>query len=294
MKKLLFAVVFSVLVAVAAADEFGKEMSTALKNIECNTNFTEKVINSLVEKDAADPGLKVRAQKLKDTTAQLKNLADQNRTKEFRALLKTTYNQDLKSARVTTKTSKKNVTATVKNRVKDDYKQFRAELEACNVDKLKKHAEARLERWEQKIAHRREVANNLSAKGVNVQGLLNLLSAAETQILGPIRASLSLNNATEIQNAIKGYCPFNGCANGTNYHLAAKFEIEKLNRIIDLLEVNGTTNRTVEARGYLNAAKAALDTVGTTQYTEEQKNAVWNNIKAASRSLKFAVRGNKE
>jgi hypothetical protein len=131
----------------------------------------------------------------------------------------------------------------------------------------------------------------LSAKGVDVSSLNQIISDANTQIIAPLQSAISsAGDASSLNQAIKKYCLFDGCVNGTNFHLAAKFETAKLQ--IALNKINSSSEAT-QLQTDLTNAKNILTQVGTSQYTSDQNKNLWNAISNGYKVIKSILNSNK-
>jgi hypothetical protein len=136
----------------------------------------------------------------------------------------------------------------------------------------------------------------LSAKGIDVSSLNKIISDATAQIITPLQNAVSsANDATSINNAIKGYCLFDGCANGINFHLAAKFEIAKLQIAFNKINSNQNVSQTsiTQLQTDITTASGILTQVGTGQYSQDQNTGLWNAIKDAYNVIKTILNSNK-
>ena len=162
------------------------------------------------------------------------------------------------------------------------YKQVNAEkgaLQSCRLSSVDPLAGVKVSLYQKSIADFNAQIKNLSSKGVNTAGMTTLLNSAQNQILQPLQSTVSSVNSTQIEQALRQYCMFNGCPQGTNFHLDAKFDIAKLGSILAKLRtMSNDTSDLQSAQGALNAASAELGAVGSSEYGNGNGAGIWNNI----------------
>lgn len=167
----------------------------------------------------------------------------------------------------------------------------RATFTNCTSGSVTNIADAKLAAWNKSIAEFDSQIKSLSILGVNTANMSSTVQGGQSAIITPFQSAIATNNQTKILAALNGYCLFDGCKNGTNYHLDAKFNIAKL-YAIDARLAN-STNDTTDLNGALvdiNNASAELAAVGTSQYTKSSSQQIWNNISAAGSLLLKAFR----
>ena len=82
-----------------------------------------------------------------------------------------------------------------------------------------------------------------------------------------------------------------------NFHIAAKFEIEKLTYIINFMKsdpkYSNQTQKLNSAQSSLNSAKSLLDSIGGAKYLPGQSEQVWQPIRNAEKIIKEVRRNSK-
>jgi len=83
---------------------------------------------------------------------------------------------------------------------------------------------------------------------------------------------------------------FNGCVNGTNFHLAVKFNLARLQLILNYIKAtppySNQTDKISQAQNYLDAASSALVVTGASTYAGNESQEVWSNEIAAGNVMK--------
>ena len=168
------------------------------------------------------------------------------------------------------------------------YKQLKDTFDSCHLSSLKDYGEGRVTAFESIIANYQTRADAIKAKGVDTTTLDKILSDAKTQIVDPLKSEIEADtDAKTAQATLQKYCLFDGCKTGINFHLAAKFEIAKLNiALLAIQNTNATESQISQLKTDITSAQSALTSVGTSKYTDTTKSQVWNNIQAANTFIK--------
>ncbi|MEK6981392.1 MAG: hypothetical protein AABX38_00550 [Candidatus Micrarchaeota archaeon] len=170
----------------------------------------------------------------------------------------------------------------------------KSQLQNCRFGAGKIVAEARVDKLERQVSSYQDKIDKFADSGLDISALQSVVDGAKTQVIDPLKAAI--NSATDfasLKAALKGYCLFDGCKDGANYHLEAKFEVQRLFAVLDNLEnkTNVSTAKIAEAKGYLNNAQDVLDEVGTSQYTKDQKQTISSNVKSAVKAIRDINKG---
>lgn len=166
---------------------------------------------------------------------------------------------------------------------------LQSKVQNCRFEAGKIVAEARVDKFERTVAEYQSKVDKLSASGTDTSALQAVVSGVKTQIISPLRTAIaSATDFKSLKAALEGYCLFDGCKTGVNYHLAAQFEVQRLFAVLGNLEnkPNVSTAKIAEAKGYLNTAQGVLSQVGTGQYTKEQKETFSTNVKSAVKTIR--------
>lgn len=168
------------------------------------------------------------------------------------------------------------------------YNQLKISRDQCEQQSYKELTQKRIQNYQEQIADFQNKIVALSNKGFNVNNLTLLLQNAQTQIIQPLQSALSTANSIQsIQTAVQSYCLYDGCTNGTNFHLDAKFNIGRLNTIFISLQTNSTelnisSTNMLQIQQDLSNAQSTLDSVGNAAYQNGQAQTIFSNIQDAS------------
>lgn len=190
-----------------------------------------------------------------------------------------TVKQDVVSWR---QTNYKNLTAQQKVSLVSGFNQERNDFQSSRLNAYKDFANGRINYFNNVISVYQNRINNLQAKGLDVSSLNQLLSDAQSQIITPLQNAISsATNASSLNQAVKQYAIFDGSQAGTNFHLAAKFNVDELQIALNKLNsITGVSQTSItQLQGDINTANSILTAVGTNQYTNDQQTQLWNAIK---------------
>jgi|GEM_PF-2016153 len=272
-------------------------MLTALyKNAQCRVEFTNGVIDSIIEKVPEAAYLSSYQDMLNDDLAQLYNLAQAGDREAFKDYLKEKFEPDFHSTKEAIRDARRNfttwgVTPADRRGMLDYYKSLNETYGRCRFDAMKEVAEERLNWMNAALERASERSRNLSARGVNTTELDAVIDGARSAVVEPLEIRMgSATTALEIREALGAYCLDNSCPNGLNYHFFAKSEIARLNGILGYIKEDaigaGLGSDVETAQGYLDSASAKVQETGNSQYAEGVGESVWNNIRSAAESIK--------
>jgi len=296
---LLFALLFVPLVAAVPAGQGaglgkgqlanGEGLDAAMDLVNCKTDFTVAVMESMIDRVPEASSLDDNVDALQADTEELQNYADADDVLGFRSYLRGTYEPNLREAKQEVLQLRRtaNIRSETLSDLRSDYESLRADFDGCHVTGLKRAAEAKLTAYDRFLDKAEEKADNLDAKGVDTAGLEDLISDARAEIVEPLQDAVdSADDSSEVRDALKQYCLFNGCPNGVNFHFAARFELEKLNQILDKVEQNATDaglgDEVSDIQEDLDDAEESLGDAGTSQYNDEEYEGMWNSLHSAS------------
>ncbi len=294
------------LLSAVSAEKDKAVIPSAFSDIKCKNNLSAGVLDSIllrVPAASSTNGLLQYINKLKIDILQLQTYFNNEDKAGFRDYVKNTYNTDLKDAKQAVnewRKTNKNVTGEQKTNMKEDYDRLKAAYTNCHLISLKEYEINRVIEFNNILSAYQNKISELSKKGVDVTSLNKLMVDARSQIIQAYQ--LKIESGMDVKDIKKtfNYCLLDGCKDGTNFHLAAKFEIAKLDLALQQIENNSeavdAVDKIIELKGYINAARTALNSVGTAYYTKEQKETIWTNIKSAQsaiRDIKKIFRGDK-
>ena len=268
-------------------------LQAAVINAQCKTNFTTAYIGEVTAVVPSLSSLGQYSTTLQSYTSSLSSLAAAGNVTAFRGYLRGTYDTELNSIakNVSASIRSANLTANVIDGLRQNYNVTLANYKSCNIDSSKGYALKKLEFFNDSIRNYQDRANDLASKGLNASALDLMIQNAQSQIVAPFAAAIGqASNASQIRAALDAYCLFDGCRNGTNFHLAAHFSLQSLTAQLNYLEndKNVSASSLGGAQGRLNNASSMLLAVGTKAYANGQANVIFGNLSAASKAMQQA------
>lgn len=267
--------------------------------ISCKTNATVTFISeviAVVPNSSRDIG--PLANSLKQDSAQTQLYANSGNINSFTSYVTGVYDPQIRSTQslLTTSLRSSIVNRSTLSIIKSDYNSVQASYQQCTFNSLKLFANDRIEQYNDQISAFQHTIAKLNSNGVATAGLNETLQSANSTIIAPLQNAVnSASNSTQIRNALNSYCLFDGCTNGTNFHLDARMATGILSGILDkATTLNITKNQTAtldEAQGNLTAATDILQTVGTSPYTPTQETQLWADIQSSAMLLRHSLTG---
>jgi hypothetical protein len=294
---LLFAVSVAALIA-CSSTAFAQNLTAnrtmltaAFQYAQCGANFTSGYASAAAAESHSLVGLRSYQPGLSYGAAQLSSLAAAGNVTRFGAYLGGSYDRELDaaSANISAQIGSAGLNASQTASLRSAYSNLSAEYQTCRLQALENLAHRRIAYFNDSIAEYGGEAGRLSGQGLNANAMDSLLQGASAQIVGQLSASVAqATNASQISAALGQYCLFDGCSGGTNFHLAARFELDRLTSEMDYL--SGKNASVGSAQAYLSNASSMLQTVGSAAYEGGQSGVIFSNLTAASRSLQKASR----
>ena len=297
---LLIALLLAVPLASATGNLSSQYLGASAAQVKCKTDFMDGVINSITSNVASASSLSSYSSKLQSDAQQLQTYADNGQADSYRDFLRGTYDPDLKAAREAIvdwrRTPGKNLTNGTRASLLTSYGQLNTQFKGCELDALKQYADAKVNGYERILQAATDRANNLSAKGLDISALTSLISGAQSAIVTPLQSAInSATDAKGIEAAVRSYCLYNGCKDGTNYHFAAKWEIAKLKAIEAKVQAQpkagNYTSQLSQVTSDLNTASSVLSSIGTSDFGPGQEGQVWSSINDAAKTLTQVIHG---
>ncbi len=295
----VFVSILVILNGVIAQDDSVSLPGKAADSFKCKIDFTVAYIESLSSLGA---NLSSYSDRLKADVAQLDSLISAGNRSAFKDFVKNFLEPDFKSTREAEhqwrKDNYRNLTKEQKTSLRASYKESKAVFEDCQKKTLFEHGNQRVELFEKILTQYKERTDRFASKGLNPEGMNKVLEDAKTQVVEPLRSAIdSTNDSQTLKNILRKYCLFNGCKNGVNYHLAARFEMERLSATLNYLKEKLNTSefnaKFSEVESNLNVAKGILSEVASAQYNDNGKQ-IFNKIKSSYEILKNINREEKE
>ncbi|MBI2631469.1 hypothetical protein HYW75_00510 [Candidatus Pacearchaeota archaeon] len=263
----------------------------ASDSFKCKVSLTISYMDSLIE---AGANLSSYSEKLQSDISQIDAIVSSGNRSAFKDFVKDTFESDFKSSRDAInqwrKDNNKNLTKEQKASFRESYQNAKKTFDDCHKNSLLDLGNQRIELFEKIIAQYKERTDKFAAKGLDTAGMNKVLEGANTQVINPMKnALISANDSQSIKNILRKYCLFNGCKNGVNYHLAARYEMERLSATINFIKtkLNSTEydGKIKEAESNLNAAKGILSEIATSHNNDNGKQ-IWNKATSSYKTLK--------
>ena len=290
-------IIATLLAGVAFAENSGNFQQARYDNLNCSVQFAISHANSVIAADSNTSD--ILNGKISELNSALSTL-----TTNLSADKNTAFKSQILSVQELTKGLNQLAKEQLRNLIgpkhKDARGQIRSEFDTakttftdCVKNASLNFANARvtayntiLSNWEEKIA-------KFSDKNMDTTEMTQIVADARAQVIAPINNAIATGDYNIVRDAVKGYCLFNGCST-LNFHFAAKMEIAKFNMIIaKALDRNVSADHKAtldSAQSSIDAADAALKTVGDGAYTDDNKKEVWDAIKECSSTLKEALK----
>jgi len=287
----VFVSILVILNGVIAQDDSVSLPGKAADSFKCKIDFTIANINSL---SLVGANLSSFSTALEADNIQLETLAASGNISAFREFVKNTLEPNFKKTREAVnqwrKDNYKNLTKEQKANLKLSYQDIKNTFNDCHKKGLQDHGIQRVELFNKILEQYKERTDKLAAKGIDATALNKVLEDAKTQIVEPLQNRLAdANDSQAIKNVLRKYCLFNGCKNGINFHLASKYEIERLKATLTYIKtkLNDTelASKITEAETNLNSAKGLLNEGGLANNNDNGRQ-VFNKIRTSFETLK--------
>lgn len=211
--------------------------------------------------------------------------ASANNTSQFKADVKT-YNTDTKTANLDARSDIKTVhSKAVNTTLRSDIKPLLATYQGCTFGIKQQYAELKGQMFNNALSHMQNMTQRWSSHGMNTTSLENTISGANAGVQGYENAVNNAQNMTQLRQALNSFCLYDGCKNPTDFHLAAKAELDREQARLNLLASENSTSTyqglVAQAQTDINNAQSALGQVGTGQYQGNQSGTIFGDLKAA-------------
>ncbi len=285
----LFVLLISIsVIAIVSADS----SSTFAQELTCRINFNIGVLNSMMTAfPNSSSTLQPQLTTLQNDLSQIQSFGNNTQVKDF---VKNRYMVDMKNVRSAVQSwrkDKKGLTLDQRATLASSYQTLQGNYAQCEQLVSQKISQERIQNYQTQLSVLQNRTNTLSNKGFNVASLNQLLQDAQTQIIQPLQNALSSANSTQsAQMAVKTYCLYDGCVNGINFHLEAKYDLARATVILSPLQANAAAFKLdssvlSQAQQYLSTAQSTLNSVGTSAYQKGQSQTIFSNIKNGSKLI---------
>ena len=297
----LFVFMFLLLGTVVFAADSGnngkstEDLQAYSDRASCNIDFHSKIISGTADKVPKASALKDWATKLSSDEAQLRNLAAAGDADAFHKFVQETLSSDLKAADAAVRDERKNfkdhnVTEDVKEALKNDYKYGHDAFASCEKQNDLKVAQQRVNAYSRFLSQRQDELDKLAKRNITTAGVSAIIADAQATIVKPLQDAVGSADAEKATAALKQYCLFDGCKNGTNFHFSAKFEQARLAALLAQVkpeaDAAGLSSQLAKVQGSLDDSKSAMRSVGTANFKSTQSNQVWSPLKSVAKALR--------
>ena len=157
-----------------------------------------------------------------------------------------------------------------------------------NCFESEKHANLVLDYYDAALDNYEMRAQNLSDRGIDAGNIQDLVNDARAKIITPMRKGIdSADNSSQYRIILDQYCLYDGCANGANYHMAAKFEAMRMSVLLKAMETQanaaGLSNDVNAVQAKIDSAKIKINSWGNKDPSPDDMKAVWGDLRSASK-----------
>jgi hypothetical protein len=276
--------------------------------VNCRVDFTIGVIDDIIASIPDTNGsLANVSAALKADKAELESLLAANNTTAYQDFVNGQLKDDLEAAIAAIAHERGsykdyNVTNITRELLQNQYQERHGDMLACDGVSFARVAEVRIRQYNDAVQNWQEKADELGAKNYSIDGMQAVIDGAKDGPIAALQDAIDSNDLSQIRAAIKVNCLADNCKgeNGTaaqNYHGFAKFDLARLQSIVDKLNANAgnTSNSTLlsEAQANLDDAQSALDSIGGAQFSgENQRNSVWQPLRDAAKDIRDYLKDN--
>lgn len=276
-------------------------LMAAYENAKCKVDFTNDLIDSMVEEDPDETGLLDQQDILDSDLEQLYRYAQSGDRAGFREYMRGTFEQNFRETNQEMREARNRMREGGAQgdgrmlRLRNEYQVLNGTYAQCQYNTMKTMAEERHRWMNQVMEYWKNRSADLSRKGVDATELEAVIDDAEETVVEPYANQIrNAGDDRQMRTAMGSYCLGNGCANGLNHHFYAKAEIAKLNGILGYLEEDaenaGLGGQVGEAKGYLDSADEGVQKTGQNQYGQDVSDSVWENIRNAADAIRSVFR----
>ena len=271
------------------------ELEARAGMLGCQIDFHKAVLNSVASKVPQAANLSTLANKLQSDKNQVNALANAGNASVFRQFVNSTLRPDMKSSNRELQNARRNfkvwnVTKETKKALQNASKEARGVFTGCVKENALKHAQVKVNKYSKRLDDAQVKVGNLSSKNVSTAELTGIINQARAQIITPLQNAVNSGDGAQAQAALKQYCLYNDCNNGTNFHFNAKFQQARLSALLAYVKpradaANLSANvSAIQAK--VDQSKAALNAIGNAHATKAQIDGVWGPLKQAVKDFR--------
>jgi len=263
---------------------------------KAEVDFYSEIVAAMTSLVVSDT-LTADVEKLETDLTQIQTYANSGDRASLKQFVKSTFEPDLATIKrdilAWRRTNYRSLTLEQRASLASSFNQSRNDFTASRLAAYKAFAYGRIYYFENAINIYQNRITTLKSRGLNVSSLNRLIADARTTIVDPVQNEInSATDASSLNQAIKQYALFDGSQNGINFHLASKFNVALLQIALDKLSSTSGVSQTslTQLQNDINTANSVLSSIGTKQYTVNQKNQIWNAIKDGFNVAKSAAK----
>ena len=283
------------LVALAIVPFTAASLQSSVQEISCRIDFNSGVISSLASSAPNDTSLQSSLTTLQADKTQLQSFSN---TSDYMGFVKGQYTSDMQQIRNSVNSWRKSnhgLSIAQRAAVASSYTQLKSTFDQCETQRWKDVAQDRLTSFQSDLSKYQNTTSRFASEGFDVSAMNTLLADANTQIITPLQNAISSASSSQsVISVVQSYCLYDGCKNGTNFHLAAKFDLARFSSIYSSLEANATvlnlsSSTLSQAQQSITDAQSVLTTVGGAAYTSAQEQQLSADLKSISSSLRSLI-----
>jgi hypothetical protein len=260
-------------------------------------NFAAGVLTDTATLVANASDLNTHVDKLNGDLSTLKGYVNSNDKNGFDSYLSGTVRPDVQAALDAMKADMKQfkawgVTKATTDQLKSDYQNRKSTMDQQNHAAVIELGNIRLSYYNDAMSKSDDRMSKLSAKGIDVSGMQAVESGAKANVVDPLQSAVSSGNADAVKAQLHDKCIGNG--QPYSYHFFANMDLQALKATSAKIgtSVNNSTvqQQLAGVNAKLSGVEGSLSSIGTSPYTSGQQDQVWNDLKAASESLKTIIK----
>lgn len=285
----------------ASANPYDQQILQARYDlVSANIGFMTGVMSDTVSLVPQASNLQAPADKLNGDLSTLQGYVSSSDNTGFSNYVKNTITPDVKSAQDVIKSDRQqfkswNVTNATRQQLKTDYQNRKATYESQVSNANVELGKIRLQSYNDVMAKDDTVIANMSAKGMDVSGMQAVENNAKSNVIAPLQSAVNSNDGKTVRDELKA----KSLGNGAPYsdHFYANSDLQRLKSVSAKIGAS-TNNSTVQQQladvnSKLSSVSGTLSSIGTSPYSGDQQNQVWNTLKSAADELRAILNQHK-
>lgn len=279
-------------------------LDSALKDMQCKVTFETDLMNAIIDLfPSLSDSLEPHIEELQSDVEKLEQYADRQDVQNYSIYVQEVFTPHLMEATVAQREgleSLRDDPTLDRNETKEKMQSLRSIAESLSEEQdecfdAEAHANLVLNYYNSSLNSYWKRADNLRNRSINADLLYNLVTEARQKILTPLRNEVKeAENTSQIREALGKYCLYDGCLNGTNYHMAAKFETTRLSILLNNVIFPEAANLDLDNNGYfdrdeikikLEHADEMIESWSDMNADGNQLKNVWENIRSAAKGM---------